>query len=59
MIAYPCICHQARVHAVSAYPPICIVHAAYKGSFPLAYAPPGAGWDYSNAGFAMGAPAIG
>ena len=39
--------------------PICIVHAAYKGSFPLAYAPPGAVWDYSNAGLAMAAPVIG
>ena len=31
---------------------------AYAAGLPLAYAPPGAVWDYSNAGFAMAALAI-
>ena len=31
---------------------------AYAAGLPLAYATPGAVWDYSNAGFAMAALAI-
>lgn len=31
---------------------------AYAAGLPLAYAPPGAVWDYSNAGFAMATLAI-
>ena len=31
---------------------------AYAAGLPLAYAPVGAVWDYSNAGFAMASPAI-
>ena len=31
---------------------------AYAAGLPLAYTPPGAVWDYSNAGFAMAALAI-